>query len=90
MPELPDLPNSFLGISDAMPFMVQLGYGNVEHIRYAIRKNFFRLGIEVIDARMPQSNRPTYRVNPHLCSLRLHESPAKRNTRKRGRPPKAA
>lgn len=82
-----DLPNQYLYISDATTHMAALGYNNVEAVRYGIRRNLFRVGVEVVDARSPGSIRPTYKINPHLCGLRLKESPARRNPRGKGRPP---
>lgn len=80
------LPSSYLDLTEAMPHMTQLGYSNTEQVRYAIRKNLFRVGIEVSDVSMPGSARPTYRINPAKCEARLLESPAKRSIHKRGRP----
>jgi|GEM_PF-6056198 hypothetical protein len=81
------LPDSYLDLTEAMPHMASLGYNNQEQVRYAIRKNLFRLGIEVSDTSMPGAARPTYRINPVKCRERLLESPAKRSLHKRGRPP---
>lgn len=83
-------PDRFLNLSEAMPYMTSLGYNNTEQVRYAIRKNLYRVGIEATDTRMPDAARPTYRINPRLCQLRLLALPLKRATpHKRGRPSKS-
>ncbi len=84
-----NLPDKFLDITDAMPHMEVLGYANAEQVRYAIRKNLYRQGIDYVDARMPGSSRPTYRVNPAKCAEQFIKPAHKRVTpHRRGRPPK--
>ncbi|BAZ39379.1 hypothetical protein NIES4101_53320 [Calothrix sp. NIES-4101] len=84
-----NLPNKFLDISDAMPFMESLGYKNAEQVRYAIRKNFYRQEIDFVDCRLPGSSRPTYRINPAKCAEQFIKPAYKRiSPHGRGRPPK--
>ena len=65
------LPNSYLDLTESMPHMEKLGYNNQEQVRYAIRKNLFRVGIEVSDVVadqlvtvITQSAPSTVRVEP--------------------------
>lgn len=81
------MPDVYLGISEAMPYLSLCGYKNADQIRYAIRKNLFRESFEYFDAAVPGSARSTYRINPAKVQARLLESPAKRSVHRRGRPP---
>lgn len=82
-----DLPNKFLDITDALPHLDAIGYRNAEQVRYAIRNNFYRSGIDYIDARMPGSARATYRVNPAKMSEQFIKPAAQRvSPHRRGRP----
>lgn len=85
-----ELPNQFLDITDALPYMVRLGYHNAEQVRYAIRKKLYREGIDYVDAKMPDAARSTYRINPARCAEQFVKPPHKRvSPHKRGRPSKS-
>lgn len=85
-----NLPDNFLDIAGAMPYLEKLGYSNTEQVRYAIRKKLYRQGIDWVDVRSPGAARPTYRVNPAKCAEQFVKPVHKRvSPHRRGRPPKS-